>query len=241
VSDTTGVGVRLGGSGVGVGVGLTVSVGRDRVAAIRTGPTMRSAKRAPQTSGRRRESRTVATTLLGVLLFSGCLVWSQTQRAGSGKESRVSDEKTRAMQALGFMVGEWNLDYTVEQGGKTSSDLRGSGSLRYLFDGTYLSFDYDVQDKKTSDTVGGAHAVFAWDSKAGEYRFYWFESSGTFLQATASLRDAETLFLQWQGNDCTQIFRRVGDDAMFLEMKCPGQALTLRVDFSRKPIASKTR
>ncbi len=137
------------------------------------------------------------------------------------------------MQALNFMAGDWELDYTVTQHGRTSSTIRGAGSLRYLFDATYLTFDYQMQEKVTGETIGGAHGIFAWDPKARQYRYYWFESSGNFHQATASLRDDDTLAMEWQQINCTQIFRRVSAGAMYLEMRCPDQDLVLRVDFSR--------
>jgi len=137
------------------------------------------------------------------------------------------------MQALSFMVGDWELDYTVTQRGRTTKPIRGTGSLRYLFDATYLTFDYQMQQKDTGEMVGEAHALFAWDPKVGHYRYYWFESSGNFLEATGSLPDEHTLALEWQGVNCTQIFRRVSADAMYLEMQCPDQDLVLRVDFSR--------
>jgi hypothetical protein len=102
-----------------------------------------------------------------------------------------------------------------------------------ILDGTHLCFDYQVRHKQTGELTGSAHGVFAWDSESGRYRYFWFESSGTFLQATGHLRDADTLFLDWE-NDCTQTFRRVDDATVVLEMTCPEQGLTLRVDMSKK-------
>jgi len=94
-------------------------------------------------------------------------------------------------------------------------------------------------EKATGEMIGEAHAVFAWDKKSGQYRYYWFEGSGNFLQATGILRDDHTLALEWQDIHCTQIFRRVSADAMYLEMQCPEQDLLLRVDFSRLSGASQ--
>jgi hypothetical protein len=130
------------------------------------------------------------------------------------------------------MIGEWALDYTVTQHGKTTKTIRGIGSLRLLFD-TYLTFDYRVFDKASEAMIAEAHALFAWDKAAGQYRYYWFESSGNLHQANAILQDADTLALEWRDINCTQVFRRVSADAMYLEMRCPDQDLLLRVDFSR--------
>jgi hypothetical protein len=139
------------------------------------------------------------------------------------------------MRALSFMIGEWGLDYTVTQRGHTTKTLRGIGSLHYLFNAAYLTFDYRMLKKATGEIIAEAHAIFAWDKKSGQYRYYWFEGSGNFHQATGVLRDAHTLALEWQDINCTQIFRRVSADAMYLEMRCPEQDLLLRVDFSRLP------
>jgi hypothetical protein len=139
------------------------------------------------------------------------------------------------MRALSFMVGEWALDYAVTQQGHTTKTMRGIGSLRYLFDATYLTFDYQALQRATSEMIAEAHAIFVWDKKLRQYRYYWFESSGNFLEATGVLRDADTLALEWQDINCRQIFRRVSADAMYLEMQCPDQDLVLRVDFARLP------
>jgi hypothetical protein len=165
---------------------------------------------------------------------SADLARSDAGKTASRKESNVIDEAIRRMARLGFMVGEWDLDYTAHYGGKADRDLCGTGAIKPLYDGVYLWFEYEVRNKRTHEIGGGARGIFAWDSKSEAYRYYWFESSGAFLNATASLRDAETLYLQWHGVDCTQIFQRVSDDALLLEMTCPEQNLKLRVDMSRR-------
>jgi hypothetical protein len=152
----------------------------------------------------------------------------------SQEPSEQPAAQAAGLPALDFMVGEWDLDYTVTQRGVTSSTIDGTGSIRPLFGGAYLTFDYVVVNKDTREELGGAHAILAWDAKAGQYRFFWFESSRTFLQATGALADDCTLALEWQGVNCTQIFRRVDDYAMYLEMRCPDDDLLLHVDFTRR-------
>ncbi len=144
------------------------------------------------------------------------------------------------MLALSFMLGEWELDYTVTQHGSTTRTICGTGSIRRLFDATYVTFDYQMRQRETREKIGEAHAIIAWDKKAGQYRFFWFESSGTFLQADGCLSDDHTLALEWRGVNCTQIFRRVDADAMYLEMRCPDEDLLLRVDFTRMTDAGET-
>ena len=144
-------------------------------------------------------------------------------------------EAVERMQALGFLVGEWDLDstYSVEPDGPRGTDRGGRGTIRTILGGAHLCFDYQGPDKETGEPSGSAHGVFAWDAQRQRHRYFWFESSGAFEQATAHLRDADTLFLDWD-NDCSQTFQRVNDDTVVLEMTCPEQGLTLRVDMSRR-------
>jgi hypothetical protein len=150
----------------------------------------------------------------------------------------MTPESAAPMRALSFLLGDWELDYTVTRQGRTTKTIRGTGSMRYLFDETYLTFDYRTQHVDTGE-IGQAHGIFAWDAKSRQYRYYWFESSGSFLQATCVLRDEDTLAMEWLDIDCTQIFQRQSPDTMFLEMRCPAQDVLLRVDFSRLPAAAQ--
>jgi hypothetical protein len=148
-------------------------------------------------------------------------------------EPMARDHTASGIVALSFMIGEWELDYTVTQHGSTTRTICGTGSVQLLFDAAYVTFDYVMRQKETQEKIGAAHAIFAWDKKAGQYRYFWFESSGTFLQANGSLSDDHTLALEWQGINCKQVFRRVDANAMYLEMHCPDEDLILRVDFTR--------
>ncbi len=143
-------------------------------------------------------------------------------------------EPVERMRRLRFLIGEWELAYTysTEPDGPSMTDLAGAGSIRTILGGTHLCFDYDVHRKETGEPAGSAHGVFAWDSGRQRYRYHWFESSGAFLQASAELADPDTLVLDWD-NDCSQTFRRENHDRIVLEMTCPEQALTLRVEMSR--------
>jgi hypothetical protein len=164
-----------------------------------------------------------------------CYTQASGERRGIKRRTALTPETGAPMRALSFMIGEWALAYTVTQHGQTSKTMKGTGSFRYLFNATYLTFDYQVLQKDTGEMIAEAHAIFAWDKKPGQYRYFWFESSGNLHQAMGFLRDRDTLALEWQDINCTQIFRRVSADAMYLEMQCPAQDLLLRVDFSRLP------
>ncbi len=145
----------------------------------------------------------------------------------------MATETAAPMRALNFLIGEWELDYTVIQSGSPTSMICGTGSMKYLFEETYIIFDYQSRRKATGEVSGNTHAIFAWDQKANLYRLYWFESSGSFLQAAGTLKDPNTLSLEWLGTNCTQIFKKVSDDAIFLEMHIPDKDVVMRVDFAR--------
>ena len=145
----------------------------------------------------------------------------------------MNGDAATGIPALDFMLGEWELDYTVTERGSVTRPLCGTGSIRRLFDTAYVTFDYRTWQRETREKTAGAHAIIAWDGKERRYRLFWFESSGAFQQAAGTLSDERTLALEWQGIDCTQIFRRLDDRTMYLEMRCPGRDLVMRVDFTR--------
>ncbi|MBS1855390.1 MAG: DUF1579 family protein [Acidobacteria bacterium] len=155
-------------------------------------------------------------------------------------EPAAPDDLASGMPALAFMIGDWELDYTVTRNGSTTRTICGTGSIRRFLDAAYITFDYVMRQKATMEKIGAAHGIFAWDKKAGQYRFFWFESSGTFLQADGSLSADHPLALEWQGVNCRQVFRRVDAGAMYLEMRCPDEDLLLRVDFTRMTGAGPT-
>jgi len=45
----------------------------------------------------------------------------------------------------------------------------------------FVSFDYRA---KLSGGQAAAHGIFAWDEKNKIYRYWWFEDSGSFMEAT---------------------------------------------------------
>jgi hypothetical protein len=158
---------------------------------------------------------------------------------GQEKEPKVEEsmsEQMNPMDKFGFLLGDWNLEYKVLKSAFSEAATgTGTGKIKRVLDDKYVVFDYSA-----SLTTGqaAAHAVFAWDEKAKVYRFWWFESSGSFQTATCNFVNDETLFLNWHDTLLIQTFRKTGPDKMILRMENPDSEgkyeLVLEVIFTRK-------
>jgi hypothetical protein len=161
-------------------------------------------------------------------------------QGNSGKKvDRMAEPVTRQqnrMEKFEFLLGDWNLEYRVPK--STFSEAAtgtGTGTFKRALKDKYVFFDYSC-----SLTIGQgqAHGIFAWDDKAKIYRYWWFEDSGSFLQATCNFIDDETLFLNWHDTLLTQTFTKAGPDKVILRMEqpCPrGKSeLILEVILTRK-------
>jgi len=150
------------------------------------------------------------------------------------EEPMTTDEK--AMEKFEFLLGDWDLEYRVP---KSSMSLAatgtGSGTFKRFLDDKYVTFDYSCS---LTTGQGQAHAIFVWDQKARLYRFWWFENSGNFDQATCNFLNDKALFLNWQGSLFVQSFRAVDPDKVILRMEHPTSEgeyeLVMEVTFTRK-------
>lgn len=144
------------------------------------------------------------------------------------------------IEKFDFLLGDWNLEYNIP--GTVLSEAgtgKGKGTFKKALNDIYVYFDYSatltINDKKPESV--SAHAIFAWDKTAGIYRYWWFESSGNFMNATCSFIDTETLFLNWHNTLLRQTFKKEGADKVILRMEQPVSAehyeLVLKVVFTR--------
>jgi hypothetical protein len=69
--------------------------------------------------------------------------------------------------------------------------------------------------------TGAAHGIFAWDQKFKIYRYWWYENSGSFMQATCNFVNEETLLMHRQDTLLIQTFQKTGPDKVELKMKQP--------------------
>ena len=100
------------------------------------------------------------------------------------------------MKKLDFLLGNWDMEYKIpESVFSKAATGTGAGTFKRALDDKYVYFDYStlIDGKK-----GGAHAIFAWENKSKVYRFWWFENSGIFTNATCNFVNKKTLFLNWQ-------------------------------------------
>ena len=143
------------------------------------------------------------------------------------------------MEKFDFLLGNWNLEYKVPKSAFSEADTgSGTGTFKRALDDRYVYFDYECSLSSTPQQTGKAHAIFAWDEKAQVYRFWWFENSGAFREATCNFIDNQTLFLNWHDTLLIQTFTMAGPDKVILRMEHPVAGdkfeLILEVIFTRK-------
>jgi len=141
-----------------------------------------------------------------------------------------------AMEKFEFLLGDWNLEYRVPKSSMSEADTgTGSGTFRRFLDDKYVTFDYSCS---LTTGQGQAHAIFVWDQKAKLYRFWWFENSGNFDQATCNFLGDNALFMNWHGSLFVQSFRAVDPNKIVLRMEHPTSEgeyeLAMEVTFTRK-------
>ena len=141
------------------------------------------------------------------------------------------------MEKFDFLLGDWNLESKVPKSKYSEAATGiGTGTFRRALDDKYVYFDYS--SSVGEELEGQAHGVFAWDEKAKMYRYWWFESSGSFMTATCNFVNDETLFLNWHNSLLMQTFQKSGPDKVILRMEEPDSEgkyeLILEVVFSRK-------
>jgi len=150
-------------------------------------------------------------------------------------------KRSNVMDKFDFLLGNWNLEYIVPKSAFSEKATgTGTGTFKRALDNMYVYFDYaaSLTTGKKAEKKGGAHGIFAWDEKANVYRYWWFESSGNFMDATCNFVNDETLFLNWHGTLIIQTFTKVGANEVILRMEHPvaqgKYELILEVIFTRK-------
>jgi len=147
-------------------------------------------------------------------------------------------KQANTMDKFDFLLGNWNLDYRIPK--STFSEPAtgaGTGTVKRALDDKYVHFDYSCVTSLSPGQEGKAHGVFAWDENAKVYRFWWFESSGHFEEATCKFVSDDILFLSWHRCLLVQTFRKETPDKVVLRMEQPDSEgkyeLILEVIFTR--------
>ena len=141
------------------------------------------------------------------------------------------------MEKFEFLLGNWNLEYKIPKS-VFSEDAtgKGTGTFKRVLENKYVTFDYEASFS-TGDKAA-AHAIFVWDEKVKIYRYWWFEHSGSFMEATCEFINDETLFLNWHNSLLIQTFKKIDENTLELRMENPNDEgefeLVLEVILTRK-------
>ena len=140
------------------------------------------------------------------------------------------------MKKFEFLIGDWNLESKIPKSSFSEATTgSGFGTFKRTLDDKYVFFDYE---SNIEGETGGAHGIFAWDEKMQIYRYWWFESSGAFSEATCNFTDADTLFMSWHNSLLIQTFKKIRKNKVVLHMSNASSEnkfdLVLEVIFTRK-------
>jgi len=145
-------------------------------------------------------------------------------------------EVLNPMDKFNFLLGTWKLQYKVPMSQFSKAD-KGTGEgvfKRYLND-KYVTLDYYAKLKAGE---GAAHGIFVWDEKCNIYRYWWFEDSGSFMEATCNFINENTLCLNWHNSLLVQTFTKLKNGKVVLHMSYPSNKssydVVLEVVFTKK-------
>ena len=128
-------------------------------------------------------------------------------------------KQLKKMEKFDFLLGNWNLEYRVPKSRFSEAATgSGTGTFKRALDEKYVYFDYSAS---LTTGKGAAHGIFAWDEKAKVYRYWWFESSGNFLEATCNFVNDAILFLNWHDTVILQTFTKIDTNKVKLRMEHP--------------------
>ena len=150
-----------------------------------------------------------------ILIVVLIILMARGSESGHNIDSKVErkmNKQSNPMDKFDFLIGTWHMEYTSHKGS-------GTGTFKWALDDKYVFFDYSVSSP-TGET-GAAHGIFAWDQKFKIYRYWWYENSGSFLQATCNFINEETLLMHWGDTLLIQTFQKMGPDKVELKMKQP--------------------
>ncbi|MBA4319260.1 MAG: hypothetical protein C0412_12740 [Flavobacterium sp.] len=145
-------------------------------------------------------------------------------------------DELNPMDKFRFLLGTWEMDYYVPKSSFGDGDSgKGEGTFKRILNNRYVTFNYYA---KYSSSEGSAHAIFAWDEKSKIYRFWWFENSGAFSEASCNFISENILYLNWHNSLLVQSFQLLENGKIILQMKSPldnnNYELVLEVVFTKK-------
>lgn len=145
------------------------------------------------------------------------------------KVERKMNKQSNPMDKFDFLIGTWHMEDKSTKGS-------GTGTFKRTLNGKYVFFYYSASGP-TGET-GAAHGIFAWDQKAKNYRYWWFENSGSYSEATCDFINDGLLLMSWHDSLFLQTFQKMDSNKVELVMKKPnataGYDPILEVLFTKK-------
>jgi len=140
------------------------------------------------------------------------------------------------MDKFNFLLGTWKMESKVPKSQFSDEAIgEGEGKFKRILNNRYITFDYFAN---SSTGEGAAHGIFAWDEKIKIYRYWWFEDSGEFMEATCNFLNENTLCLNWHNSLLVQTFSLIENGKIILQMRYPANKndyeIVLEVVFTKK-------
>lgn len=120
------------------------------------------------------------------------------------------------MAKFDFLLGDWELEYRIPKSSfSEAGTYKGVGTFQKILNDRYVQFDYGTKSKEE------AKGIFAWDEKVKIYRYWWFENSGSYQEASCNFINENTLAMNWHDTLLVQTFTKVTAQKVLLEMSHP--------------------
>ncbi len=128
-------------------------------------------------------------------------------------------KKFDPMDKFNFLLGTWKMKYKVPKSQLSPADKgTGIGEFKRMLNDKYVTFDYHA---KFTESEGAARGIFGWDEKSNIYRYWWFEDSGAFMEASCNFTNDDTLNMNWHNSTLVQTFTKMKNGKVILQMKTP--------------------
>ena len=145
----------------------------------------------------------------------------------------MTDTRSNALKKFDFLLGNWDMKSHIPASkfSEPGTDT-GSGTFKKILNDQFICLEY------SSKTGGAAKGIFAWDEKISMFRYWWFENSGNFAEATCDFINDEVLAMNWHDSLLVQTFVREEPEKVVLKMEYPaqegGHEVVLEVVFTRE-------
>lgn len=140
---------------------------------------------------------------------------------------------TDIINDFNFLIGIWDLEYNIPKSKFSEAGTdKGKGTFKKILNNQYVTFEYGTESEVE------AKGIFAWDNNKKIYRYWWFENSGNYAEASCEFIEKNKLVMNWHDTVLIQTFEKIDANQIILKMEYPskkgGYDLVLEVVFKRK-------